>query len=182
MKTIGMAMVLALGSINLACSGEYDAGTEGEVAEVADGLSVSECRDAEPTVTKTGSFVTAFTSPQTYDDPGCFKAKVVRINDVNTPYDTLVFWADTLPTTKASCEASLIRAITYRRNGTNWVAEQDVTQHGSFGSVFPGGSPECSFFGINPSLGNGNDYKLAVTARNSSNATRKVKIQTFVVN
>jgi hypothetical protein len=151
------------------------------VEELGEELSESSCASATADATFTGKIDPAHVSPRSYNT--CFKGYVVDINNYAAAYTGVggggcpsatlqVSYGDT-PLTQANCATTLIRSIYYEKRNNNWVAvsESSTTGHWLLGQCLLG----TGYTGMVA----GRDYRVATTARDANNNTRKVKIQSF---
>jgi len=168
---LGMLAITALG----ACGAAEDSGSEPpfeveNVAELDEALGISECDTAPIGQSFTGKIL--FTSPRTYSDSGCTKAKVLGL--VNPLRNVVLRWEDSGPT-EAECSDSYLKVIGYRKSGSSFINSHYEHKFGVWddflGCLF--NVPPLSFDATK-------SYKLAVTARNPANATRKFHLETVL--
>jgi hypothetical protein len=182
MNLTKIALVVALGGMSTACGGDFETGEggEAELAELEEAIGQTECRNAAPTVSRTGLILPGFVSPVTYDDPGCTKAKVIQLNDYGTDGGggVRVSYAGQAPGLPASCAAAAVRAIRYRRVSGNWLVSYDQSANGTWSSATNTCTVPSLFIG---GFVPGDDYKFAITARNAANSTREVSAVSIVI-
>lgn len=132
------------------------------------------------------------TTPQVYDPPGCYKGQVIEIMNLSPEFvgpgniqsgGIYVSWADVGPGTKTACEASKVRALLFEKRGSSWVTLADKTVTGEFHPAGGGWLAYCNApaLSFTSELKAGKTYRVALTGRDPSNATRKVNISTETV-
>jgi hypothetical protein len=193
-----MKLGLALGLVVVGCLPACQ-GTSGEPADQAESVgSTSEaigssCSIAVADATATGGAATAITSPTTYNNPGCYRGYVVDIERYASRYtdtcwqgrdaQTVLAWADAMPTTQASCEGAslvveLFKRVTTETSGVmerSWEYEGRQTVRGTWTAPTPGAFLDLSGCSLSlPITGfvPNETYRLALTARASNATTR----------
>ena len=175
------------GSVVSGCA--VDAVSDEEIAEV------EEHRDAScVTAPLSGQAVGFFdhTTPQQYNQPGCYKGQVFEIMNLSPNYvgvgniqsgGIYVTWADAEPGTKTACEASKVRALLFEKQGSSWVTLGDKTATGKYHAAGGGWGAYCNppAVSFTSELTAGKTYRVALTGRDPSNAPRKVNIKTETV-
>jgi hypothetical protein len=187
---VGVISTVALG-FTTGCS-DPSADSSEAISTIEAAFSQSTCATAAADQTFSGGIDPAIVSPRTYNT--CYKGYVVDIENLDAAYTgpgelfdggIWVSYADTTITDQATCEATRLRAIFYRYYdpsntstngiGSDWVVLDD--EGASYGRWALGGNCvlEQSFTEVVPGL----SYRVAATARTSSDATRKVRIGTY---
>jgi hypothetical protein len=175
------------GSMLAGCA--VDAVSDEEVAETEQHLDES-CAAGPLSAQAVGGI--NYTTPQTYNPAGCYKGQVVEIMNLSPNYVGLgniqsggiyVTWADAEPGTKTACEASKVRALLFEKQGSSWVTLADETVSGEYHAAGSGWSAYCNPPGLSftSELKAGKTYRVALTGRDPSNATRRVKVKTEMV-
>jgi hypothetical protein len=128
---MGIVSVCASALVLSGCLGSAEGeGFEEEVGETEQAMGL-ECAGAAATASFTGS--ADWVSVQTYSTPSCFKGVVVDVNNILKPggvATALVYWADSVPTTQAACEASYIAADVFRWVSGSWSYSFSMDDHG----------------------------------------------------
>lgn len=157
---------------------------EASFDSVESAFSQSDCADGQANATRTGLF--GITTPQTYNT--CYKGYVIDANDYEWSgcdgSGVYAEWEDTVPTTKAECEGSHIRMIVYttkKADGT-WDTASAIDQrlYGDWWAATEEFSASCNMPRLYQPMTRGNDYRIAVTARNTANSTRKVMVHGYM--
>ena len=170
-----------------------DGGTTEPTGVSQAAFGVEPCALASPDKVFAHKIDPVHVSPRSYDT--CYKGYVVDITDLDEAYTgsgtardarIAVKYADTAITSKATCEASKIMTAYYVASSgggasTNgglpggWTILSHETQYGLWSSSSGGScSLEKNFMGMSPGL----TFRIAATARNPSNSTRKLSIVT----
>lgn len=165
---------ITVGAFALACGGGYEEGEE-NTGHIMQPFSVSSCASA--TADATNSFGLYQTSPSSYDT--CYKGYVVDLLDFsgNSYWNagTYVTWAAAHATNQADCEDEWMRVILYDKSGSTYTHIDTIDANGSW---FVG---SCQLgIVITDYLEQGEDYRIAVTARpehSSSAPVRAVHLQ-----
>jgi hypothetical protein len=184
-KHICIFALLGLGLAGCA----VDAASDEEIAEIEEHLDET-CATAPLSHQSVGSL--NYTTPQTYNPPACYKGQVVEVMNLSPNYIGLgniqsggiyVTWADSEPGTKTACEASKVRALLFEKQGSSWVTLADKTVTGTFHAAGGGWSAYCNppALSFTKGLTAGKTYRVALTGRDPSNATRKVNVKTEMV-
>lgn len=197
---LGLALIV-VGSLPACQTTQGETPSEQEAVGAATEALGSSCWRADPDDTATGGVSTAITTPQTYDNAGCYRGYVVDIerysprftsdcsNGQGLPGATWIDWADTEPTSKAACEGASIIADVFKRVTTttdgvmerSWEYAGRQQANGVWTPKDPGAFLDLSGCRLGLSV-NGfmpnETYRLALTGRSSSNMTRSIKIQT----
>ena len=193
-----MKLGLALGLVVVGCLPACQ-GTSEEPADHAETVGNareaigSSCSIAQADATATGGALAAITSPTTYSNPGCYRGYVVDIERYASRYtdtcsqgrdaQTVISWADAIPTTQASCEgASLVveffKRVTTETSGVmdrSWEYEGRQSVHGTWTPPTAGAFLNLSGCSLSlPITGfvPNETYRLALTARASNGTTR----------
>jgi hypothetical protein len=169
---------LGLSFVAVAGCGNVDDQTD--VTESVSTLGSGEqCHSITPDIYQSGRF--EYTSPRTYDRVGCRWGFIVEARNyiyVSSDLDDLrVTWADTAPTTQASCEAAWGQALLYE--GSTLLASKSAFGIWDTSPQYPArcSGPSMSF--PRSLLQQGHNYRVAATMRTakaSGAPTRKVKI------
>ena len=178
----GLVAAVALASAG--CAGSDTSPSEDEdVGSAEAAFSQASCAAATADQTFSGNIDPAFVSPQSYNT--CFKSYVVDVTSLQAAYTgsgtvlnarISAQWGDAPLTTQASCIGSEVAAIFYKKQSGNWVVLKEEHQMGQWVSAF-GGS--CGFDVNLMGMTAGTTYRVAATARSTSNATRMVSIGTY---
>ncbi len=186
-----LARVACLALLGPGCAADLDDADDagGELVEEFLSSTTPGCFDwanVDKTLTEGGEFV----SPATYDNATCFQAYLLNLVDYRgaPPPDpcvgcdkynrgAVVAFAGTIPTNQAACTAMQVRALVWRKNGSNmvyagkkhtngrWIAGADGTSR----CLIPAVNLERDI-GIVP---NGfNDYRVAMTVRDANDNTQ----------
>jgi hypothetical protein len=185
---VGVAVV----GLTTAC-GNHDPDETETIAEVEAAFTVSSCGSAAADQTFTGGIDPSIVTPRSYNT--CYKGYVVDINQLAPEYTgdgnaldgrIEVSYADTAITDQATCEATTLRAVLYHCYGpaatsttgpAGCFALEDRSADGVWMSIFGGG--QCLLGHSFEDVFAGVSYRVAATARNPSNATRKMRIGTY---
>jgi hypothetical protein len=193
-RELRVALIVATGFIG--CADGTSSGPPERVSEVSQEWGTAACAAATADTTQWVR-IPSVLSPQTYNT--CKKSYVVDLFEYGgAPPDAgatggssgsggpslSVMWSGALPSTQAECEASFLGGIFYRGefvaspdggSGT-WVWGETTGQRKQDG-VWSNGSCQIPPVVYSP-LAVGESYRVAATARNSLNETRRVSIFT----
>jgi hypothetical protein len=149
-----------------------DAGLEGEAEEdlgsVSSAFTSNQCASATAAATVSGQFV--WNSPSNYGG-NCNAVDHAGASSLYLPYGASIT-ANQGPTTQATCEATYIRTVFYKKNGSGvWVAQKDESNYGVW-QAGPFGVMECANLGTSyPPQGTGVQVRMATTARRPSGSS-----------
>lgn len=188
---IGITCAVAF-AFTTGCGDPSSDGSE-PISTIDAAISQSSCAVATANQTYTGGIEPSIVTPRTYNT--CYKAYVLDIHNLNAAYTGSgnendgrieTSYADTAITNQATCEATELRTIVYSCVGGEatsttgphaCVALDDQHTSGEWVPIFGGGTCALghTFSDVHP----GGSYRVATTARNPSNETRKVRIGTY---
>ena len=168
-----------------------DGGTSEPTGVSQEAFGVEPCAVAWPDQVFADKIDPVHVSPRSYDT--CYKGYVVDVLDLDEAYTgsgtvrdarIAVKYADTTITSKATCEATRIIAAYYEASSAGgpsttgglgaWTVIESDTQYGVWSTLSVSCSLQMNFTGMSP----GGNYRIAATARNPSNSTRKLSIVT----
>lgn len=192
-RSVAALFALAFGAVGCgAAEGEAMTTEEAELAaegdaefgDIESAFSQSDCASETADTTRTGYFY--ITTPQTYNT--CYKGYVIDANDYKwngcDGEGLYTEWADAIPTTQAACEGSHVRMIVYTKKKADGTWETasaiDQRQYGVWSPADDEFAAFCNIPRLYQRMTLGADYRIAVTARNSSNSTRKVSVHGYM--
>jgi hypothetical protein len=169
LKMIGTrAAALALAVATVGCGSDTGGGRE-ELGSVEQEIGVVSCATVAPDAVDNGDLNTL--SPSSYNN--CYKAYVVDLLDWDFESDNYMYvrWDGPRPTTKSTCEAAWMRAITYELVNDEWVQiGETVDDYGQWYSSGWCATPWATWttYPLSESLFTpGGSYRFAATARSS---------------
>ena len=188
---IGVTCAVAF-AFTTGCGDPSSDGSEA-ISTIEAAFSQSSCATVTANQTFTGGIDPSIVTPRTYNT--CSKGYVVDIYDLDAVYTghgnaldgrIEISYADNAITDQATCEATELRMIVYRCVGggaTSTTGPQECTvlddqrSYGTWTSIF--GTGQCLLNRSFSEVSAGSSYRVAVTARSPSSATRKMSIATY---
>lgn len=161
-----IAFAIAMGGCALEGGAYAD---EEELGSVSSAFTSNQCASASAAATFVGQFI--WNSPSNYggacnavDHAGASPAGYM-------PYGASIT-ANQRPTTQATCEATYIRTVFYKKNSSGaWVAQKDESHYGVWQAA-PFGGMECVNLDTSyPPQGSGVEVRMATTARRASGSS-----------